>query len=293
MRKNLLLLLTLVSIFLLGGCQSNTEKTEEDSNEQSEVNVTEETNIKTDDSEEVTGGDNALGVIKVGMDGETPGYTSVDENGDLVGIDVAIWEEIAKRNDLEVEFMPAAFSSLFGMLDSDKIDVVANCIGVTDERSERYYFSEPYVYDENVLLASADKSINDIKDLNGWKIAVEPASMDEKILDRFEEANDIKLDRVFYDGLAIQDVILGRVDLWIKAESGAIDVVNEYGEDQLQIIAGTGDGDFIAYPFKKNERGEKLKKIADETIKQMQEDGTMSELANEYLPTDPTKIPEE
>lgn len=279
----LLVCILLTIIMVACGSIKNSSKEE---NHKTDVGITEKESSK--DDKDIGNDYSSLGTVKIGMDGETPGYTEIDKNGDVIGVDVDIWKEIARRSNFKVEFKVAAFSSLFEMLESERIDAVGNFIGKTEEREKRYLFSEPYIYDENVLIAKAGKSINNIKDLDGWSIAVEPASMDEEIVNTFEKENGIKLNRVFYDGLAIQDVALGRVDLWLKSESGAKDVVRELGEDKIQIIAGTGVNDTIAYPLSRSERGKLLKEAVDKSILEMQKDGSLSKIANKYLETDPT-----
>lgn len=71
-------------------------------------------------------------VIRVGMDGETPGFSSLDENGEMVGLDVDIWKEIGKRTGYEIQFERMEYSSLFSLLDDGRLDTVANEISVTE-----------------------------------------------------------------------------------------------------------------------------------------------------------------
>ena len=142
-----------------------------------------------------------------------------------------------------------------------------------------------------MLLAHADRKIDDVKDMDGWTVAVEPASVDEGIVDVFEEGAGIKLERVYYDGAAIKDVVLGRVDLWIKGEAGCMEVIDIMGEDKLQMIADTGDIAVSGYPFAKGERGERLKEAVNYALEEIRSDGTMDKLSKKHLAVDITKVP--
>ena len=65
-------------------------------------------------------------VIRVGMDGETPGFSSLDENGEMVGLDVDIWKEIGKRTGYEIQFEGVGCACRFRLVDDGRVDTVAN-----------------------------------------------------------------------------------------------------------------------------------------------------------------------
>lgn len=228
-------------------------------------------------------------IIKVGMDGETPPYTTVNDKSELIGFEVDLWKEIGKRIGYEVQFEHSEFSTLFGLLDDGRLDTIANTISITPERQEVYNFSDTYLYEKIVLVSKVDKEISSIKDIDGMTIAVEPTSSDEVIVDTLEKESGVKLERVFYDGASIQDVVLGRVDLWIKGEPSAIEVINQIGKDKLKILTDTPVTFESAYPFAKTEKGEELMKLTNDAIKSMQEDGTLKKLSEKYLSIDITE----
>ena len=62
--------------------------------------------------------------IKVGTEGAYAPFTFVDESGKLTGYDVEVVEEIAKRANLEVEFVPTPWDSMFLGLESKKFDFI-------------------------------------------------------------------------------------------------------------------------------------------------------------------------
>jgi ABC-type amino acid transport substrate-binding protein len=263
-------ILTILSalLLLLVGCggNSDTKKTAEKS---------EEVNTKQ--------------VIKVGMDGETPPYSTVNDKGELVGFEVDVWNEIGKRIGYEIKFERMEFSTLFGLLDDGRLDTIANLISVTPDRKEIYNFGSPYQYEKAVLVSKADKEISSINDLNGMTIAVEPTSSDVSIVDAFEKEKGIKMERTFYDGASIQDVVLGRVDLWIKGETGAAEVIEQIGGDKLKVLADTEVFFESAYPFAKTEKGDKLRKLSNKALKEMREDGTLTKISKKYFDVDVTQ----
>ena len=83
--------------------------------------------------------------ITIGTSGGYYPFTFSD-NGKLSGFEIDVWNDIGKRLGYNVEFKTASFSGLFGMLESGKVDTLANQITISDERKEKYYFTEPTVY---------------------------------------------------------------------------------------------------------------------------------------------------
>ena len=227
-------------------------------------------------------------VIRVGMDGETPGFSSLDENGEMVGLDVDIWKEIGKRTGYEIQFERMEFSSLFSLLDDGRLDTVANEISVTEERQKSYNFSDPAYFDRITFLSRADTEISDPKDLDGMSIGVEPASSDVEIVDAVDASLGITLNRVYYDGFSIQDVVLGRIDMWIKGETGALQVIEEMGSDKLNILYTTDVVFDCAYPFAKTEKGQELMELTNKALSEMREDGTLKALSEKHFGIDIT-----
>ena len=222
------------------------------------------------------------------MDGETPGFSSLDENGEMVGLDVDIWKEIGKRTGYEIQFERMEFSSLFSLLDDGRLDTVANEISVTEERQKSYNFSDPAYFDRITFLSRADTEISDPKDLDGMSIGVEPASSDVEIVDAVDASLGITLNRVYYDGFSIQDVVLGRIDMWIKGETGALQVIEEMGSDKLKILYKTDVVFDCAYPFAKTEKGQELMELTNKALSEMREDGTLKALSEKHFGIDIT-----
>ncbi|MEG0107341.1 MAG: transporter substrate-binding domain-containing protein, partial [Lachnospiraceae bacterium] len=105
--------------------------------------------------------------ITVACEATTPGWIQTDENGKLSGYDYDVWQEIGKRTGYSIDYKVMEWDGMWSMLDSERIDSVGEQISVTEERKEKYNFSEPYAYNYYCLLSAADndnlKSMNDLK----------------------------------------------------------------------------------------------------------------------------------
>ena len=63
---------------------------------------------------------------------------------------------------VKTEFSEITWEGLLTSLDTGTVDLVLNQVGVTDERKEKYDFSDPYLYSYIALITKTDN--NDITD---------------------------------------------------------------------------------------------------------------------------------
>ncbi len=94
-------------------------------------------------------------------------------NGKVVGVDIAICEEIAKALDVELEIKDVAFNTILGAIESGKCALGAAGITITDERKEQVDFSIPYTTSKQYVVVKTDSPINSYADLSGKKIGVQ------------------------------------------------------------------------------------------------------------------------
>lgn len=227
-------------------------------------------------------------VIKVGMSGGYKPYTFIDENSELTGFDVDVWKEIGSRIGYEIEFQTADFSGLFGLLDSDKINTIANQITVTDERTEKYDFTDPYVhYGAQLVVKGDNNDINSLETLKGKKVGVSLGSNYEKMIKDFDVNSEIEV--VTYESFqgSLQDVSIGRIDAVLNDKLASLIAINESG---LDIKFGGEPVERLqnAFPFVKSDENKTLIKDINAAIEEMYNDGTMKEISLKYFPVDIT-----
>lgn len=71
-------------------------------------------------------------------------YTFV-KNGKPAGLDIELVSRFAAKYGLKMEVKSFNFNSLITAISTGKIDVAANCISITAERSKKINFSNPYL----------------------------------------------------------------------------------------------------------------------------------------------------
>ena len=112
-----------------------------------------------------------------------------NEKGEMVGIDLDILKAIAQDQGFEYEVIPVGFSAACIALESGECDGVIAGMSITDERIQKYDFSEPY-YDSGVGMAVLSGSdITTYDQLKGQnvaaKIGTEGCTFAESIADQY------------------------------------------------------------------------------------------------------------
>ena len=114
----------------------------------------------------------SAGVFKVGTEGTFPPFTYHDTSGKLVGFDVDIAREIARRIGVKAEFVEGKWDGLVAGLDAHRYDAVINQVSITPERQAKYDFSVPYITPKAVLIVNNNnQDIHTFADLKGKKSA--------------------------------------------------------------------------------------------------------------------------
>ena len=221
--------------------------------------------------------------IKVGTSGTYYPFTFLDENH-VKGFEIDIWNEIGKRIGYNVEYETASFSGLFGMLDSSKVDVLANQITITDERKEKYYFSDPYVESgAQIVVEQGNKSsISSIGDLKGKKVGVDLGSNYEQILkDKDSGANIITYQST---DAAFNDLMIGRLDAVVIDKISALININEK-KLPLELAGEPFEKVVNSFVFTKNDNNLNLIKEVNSVLSDMKDDGTLEDISNKWLNT--------
>lgn len=267
------LVLALVLVFSLSACASKNASTDQPSGE---------TQQASDELQAIKDS----GKIIIGIEGTYPPFTYHDENGDLAGLDVELGRAIAEQLGVEAEFVEAAWDSLLIGVDSGRFDTVINSVSITEERQQKYDFSDPYYFEaRRVVVRADDDSIQTEDDLNGKKIATNTTNA---FIPWYEEhgAEVVGIDT---SGEAIELVLSGRADFL----GTGVPVLNAYldehpeAKDQLReafIIPGSESR--VGIPVRKGEQA--LLDAINDALATLRDNGTLVEISNKYLGGDYT-----
>ena len=221
------------------------------------------------------------GALRVGTEGTYAPFTFHDASGALVGFDVEIATEIAKRLGVTAEFVEGPWDGLIAGIDANRYDVVINQVGITDARKEKYDFSEPYIASKAVLIVKGDNTtIASFADLAGKKAAQTLTSNFGKLA----EENGAEL--VGTDGFdqSIALVLQGRADATINDSLSFYDFKKQQPDADVKIAATQENADYSGVLLAKGKP--ELVEAINKALEEIKADGTYAALSEKYFGAD-------
>ncbi|WHH59974.1 transporter substrate-binding domain-containing protein [Petroclostridium sp. X23] len=233
--------------------------------------------------------------ILVGTMGTYSPFTYQDDKGQLTGYDIEVLREVDKRlDDIELEFVPTPWDSMFLGLESDKYQIVANQISKNPDREKKYLFTDNsyFASTSSIIVKKGRQGISSLDDLKGLKVGTAVGDSFTKILEDYNAKNNNALELKYYDGnvtTVLQDLEAGRIDAYLNDPI----MVNENVKKLGLNVEPTGEPVEVSpayFVFRKDAQGEELRDKIDKTLSEMKEDGTLSNISIQWFEEDYTNI---
>ena len=266
-RATLLLALAMLATTVLAGCGSKEDKSADNKKEDKK-----EAKVENDDE-----------TLIVGFDASFPPYGYKDDDGEYVGFDLELAQEVCDRNDWKLVKQPVDWDAKDMEIDSGTIDCIWN--GFTmNGREDEYTWSDPYIDNKQVMVVATDSGINSFDDLSGKLVETQADSSALAAL----QGDQKKLADTFGSLTEIAEYNTAFMDL----ESGACDAIAmDIGVAYYQINSRKNPDDYkvldeeisseqYAVGFKLG--NEELRDKVQATLAEMAEDGTVAKIAEKY-----------
>ena len=230
-------------------------------------------------------------VLRVGTSGIYPPFVSQGKDQKLEGYDVDVLELVGEKIGYEIEWTVAEFAGLFGMMDSGRIDTIANLIAITEERAAKYDFTDPYAYYSVSLVVKDDRDdIQTMEDMKGKNLGALLGNNMHNYATKWNEENGEEINiRAYQDVSGTYDeVALGRIDAFIDSNFVAHSRIKAEGLP-LKLFSETPlYTTENAFPFVKNEENEAFIKEFSKALQELKNEGTLKELSDKWSEIDVT-----
>ncbi len=157
--------------------------------------------------------------------------------GELVGFEYELVQEFAKQHGLRVEMIvPPTWGDLLKWLEQGRGDVVAAYMTITEDRKARgFWFSKPYNYVNEMVVARANEAIQSKEELAGRTVVVSRSTSYWQTLRRLQDTERIPLTLLAApDDLSTAQIIgkvaAGEYDLTV-ADSHLLDLELTWRDD--------------------------------------------------------------
>jgi polar amino acid transport system substrate-binding protein len=241
--------------------------------------------------DEVLGGDNSLQVILdkqrlvMGLDDSFPPMGFRNDKNEIVGYDVDLAKEVAKRMGVELVLQPIDWNAKEQELNTGEIDCIWNGFTITEERKQNVLFTPPYLRNAQVIVVKGDSPVNTIGDLAGKTVGTQAGSSSIEAIDGAPEfkASLKEVVQVKDFLTALMDLDVGGVDAVVIDLVVANDNINRSGKD-FRILEDRLDEEEFGIGFRLSDKA--LCEKVWEILLEMAKDGTVTEIATEWLGAD-------
>lgn len=157
------------------------------------------------------------GYFTLGLDDAFPPMGFHDEKtNEIVGFDIDLAKEAAKRMGVEVKFQPVIWDTVIEELNNSNIDVIWNGLSITPARQKQIAFTNAYIADKQIIVVKKGSTLIDKKALAGKKVGIQAAS---------SAIEAVEKDTATFKSLGELVQFDNNVDALLDLKSGRIDAV--------------------------------------------------------------------
>ena len=203
------------------------------------------------------------------------------DGGKLMGFDVDLGNEIAKRLGVKAEWLPLEWTAVLGSLEAHKADLILSGMTITEERKKKgYTFSRPYFLSgQSIVRRNDDNSINGLNDLKQKTVSVQDETTGMYAVQKIGvPANHI----MKFDQLpeALTDVRNHKSDAAV-ADMPALKRLVRMSFGDMQIVGGIVKDEYVGAAARKGET--RLAQAINEALAQMMTDGTYASIYKKWI----------
>ena len=230
------------------------------------------------------------GKIVLGVSPDYPPYEfTTTENGQkkVVGADIYLAQEIAKRLGVEVEIQEMAFDSLIAAVNANKVDMVISGVNPTEERKKAVDFSDIYYTGKGIFVVNKDSAkIKSVADLKGKKVGVQKGSTYETYAKEQLKIEDKDLQSLTDVPSLLQDLKNKKIDVVLIPDDVAKIAINKYNDIKISTFSAENDPEAtgMAIVFKKSKDGSNkaLLEQVNAVIKEIKEKNLFEKELDKY-----------
>jgi len=234
------------------------------------------------------GFDGRAGVIRFGHDTVTEPMSYVGDQGASLGLDVELAVRIAHALNMRIERVPMNFGALLSALQARKVDMVAGCMTITEERKKSVDFTIPYYSGGQAVLikrpaaagAEPGQAITDLSRLASGRVGVMTGSVAEFYMEeKYPQATVGSYDNIADAVTALQG---NKLDYVITAYTTALNFIKNNRDLAFLPDKLMDEGPAIAVA----KGNETLLRQLDDALARFKADGTLAKIISRWIRED-------
>ena len=254
-----------------------------------------ESTLASDTAAEDGENENEVTIVRAATSGRPRPFTFYDDDNNLVGHNVELLQAAFDRlPQYELQLEVVDREALFAGLDSDKYQIGANNYAWSEEREEKYLFTDPIFVNAELIVANKDLDlgeINSLEDLAGYNYVGSAGVNHTTLVENYNDENPDNQINIVYTEEDINTQLLG-------VESGKYDftLIDKpmffgYYQPEFGYEVSTYDLEVeeVAFSYLIVSKGnEQLVEDLNGALQEIYADGTSKEICDKYFSGDYT-----
>jgi len=228
--------------------------------------------------------------LRYGLESQYPPFESRNAAGELEGFDIELGNAICQAGNFKCTWVESSFDALIPALSAKKFDAINSAMNITEARAKSIGFTNPIYRIPSMVVGKTDSGLTDAtpEALKGKNIGVLQGSIQETYAKKHWEPNGVNVTSYQDQNQVYNDMVAGRLDgtlvMSAAGQSGFLDKPQGKGFGFIgkavddDKILGSG----IGFGLRKDDV--KLKSELDAAIAKVQNDGTITKLAEKFFP---------
>jgi len=223
------------------------------------------------------GGSNDEKVYKVGTEATFAPFESVDDKGNIVGLDVDILQAIADEMGFKVEWANIGWEPVFQTIKNGETHIGASGITINDERKESFDFTEPYYESQLLIVVKENSKIKSLADLKDKKISVQINATGHMAAKKLQGDASTNIMAFESQPVAIQEMLNGNVDATIGDNAVIYEYIKANPKAKLKVIEDDAfEKEYYGFMVKKGNA--ELLKLLNEGLQKIKDNGKLKEI---------------
>ncbi len=229
-------------------------------------------------------------IVRIGVEGAYPPFSSVTTSGQLVGFDIDITKALCKEMQVKCSMVQQDWDGIIPALLARKYDVIIASMSITEERQKKVAFSDKYYQTPAKFARKKGSGIEISKEgLKGKTVGVQRATTHDNFISA-EFGDSVTIKRYATQDEAYLDAVAGRLDLLLADSVAMADGFIGTEKGMEWELAGPGYTDpkyfGVGVGIAIRKRDADLVKMFNKAIAGIRADGTYKKINAKYFAFD-------
>ena len=162
-----------------------------------------------------------------------PPFAYLDEDDVFQGLDPEVLREIDARLDgytIDIQTLP--WDSQFVAVENSATTIMCNQVAITEEREEKYYFSDPYfIAAPSIIVKKGTEGINSLEDLEGKTVWAQVGDSYTAVLEKYNEEHNNAINLYYVENQMLADAMYDLQTGKFDAIINCVGILNQFAEN--------------------------------------------------------------